>query len=441
MFTALPPWRPFGSASPEGLSVIPVPTPQRGLGLMLKRPLVVLPILIMVACSPSRGQTGPGLGEESHPSWFVSTLSSQDDPWSEGIVGTGLLLRRLDGVKRVLLIGAHPDDEDTALLTALARGLGVETAYLSLSRGEGGQNLIGPELDEGLGLVRTGELLSARALDGGRQFFTRAFDFGFSKSAEETFRYWPREELLKDVTWVVRTFRPQVIVSVFSGTPQDGHGQHQAAGIMANEVFRVAGDVSRFPEQIAAGAPAWTPLKLYRLTRRNPGDGTTGIETGSFDPLLGRSYYQIAMESRSQHRSQDMGVGQPMGPRRSTLALVESRGSAEGPDEIFSGVDTTLVGLGGGLPEGIRGEVVARLEEYRKAVNEAKSSLEVANPWGSAIPLARAVSALRAARDAMRSGGGRLPVGSRARSSCESSRSASRWFRRPSSARRGWWWT
>jgi LmbE family N-acetylglucosaminyl deacetylase len=165
-------------------------------------------------------------------------------------------------VKRVLMIGAHPDDEDTALLAALSRGMGVETAYLSLTRGEGGQNLIGPEMDEGLGLVRTGELLAARALDGGRQYFTRAFDFGYSKTAEETFRFWPREELLEDVTWVVRSFRPQVIISVFSGTPRDGHGQHQVAGILAHEVFDVAGDPTRFPGQLHTGVRSWNHLKI-----------------------------------------------------------------------------------------------------------------------------------------------------------------------------------
>ncbi len=321
-------------------------------------------------------------------------------------MGTGLLLRRLDGIKRVLLIGAHPDDEDTALLTALARGMGVETAYLSLSRGEGGQNLIGPELDEGLGLVRTGELLAARSLDGGRQYFTRAFDFGFSKTAEETFRYWPREEILRDVTWIVRTFRPQVIVSVFSGTPRDGHGQHQAAGIMAREVFDAAGDPARFPDQIAAGAPAWTPVKLYRLTRRDPEEGTTGIDTGAFDPLLGRSYFQIAMESRSQHRSQDMGAAQPMGPQRSMLLLVESRMEGEGPDELFTGVDTSLVMLAERLPEVMRDGVLTPLEVYRDAITEAKMKLGVANPYGSAPALAKALSALRVALKPLMGGAG-----------------------------------
>lgn len=380
---------------------------------MLKRHSLLLAVALVAACSPSEGQVKRASVTGTLSPRLVPGLASQDDPWSEGIVGTGLLLRRLDGVKRVLMIGAHPDDEDTSLLAALSRGMGVETAYLSLSRGEGGQNLIGPELDEGLGLVRTGELLAARALDGGRQYFTRAFDFGYSKTAEETFRYWPKEEILRDVTWVVRTFRPQVIVSVFSGTPRDGHGHHQVAGIMAHEVFDVAGDPSRFPEQVAAGATAWAPLKLYLSTRRNPQESTAGIETGAFDPLLGRSHYQVAMESRSQHRSQDMGTAQPMGPRRSTLALVRSRVEANGPDEIFAGVDTALVALSGTLPAGVRERVEKALTDYREAIRLANEALDVTDPWQSAVFLGRAVEALRVARDAMRSGdrGGRAAGG------------------------------
>ena len=132
--------------------------------------------------------------------------------------------------RRVLVIGAHPDDEDTELLTVLVRGMGAEAAYLSLNRGEGGQNLIGPELGEALGLIRTEELLAARRLDGARQYFTRAYDFGFSKTLDETWAEWPRDTILKDVVRIVRRFRPQVLVSIFRGNPRDGHGQHQAAG-------------------------------------------------------------------------------------------------------------------------------------------------------------------------------------------------------------------
>ena len=166
---------------------------------------------------------------------------AQAPPDDRGAVAVGLLLRQLDGVKRVLMVAAHPDDEDTNTITTLARGMGARTAYLALTRGEGGQNLIGTEFWEGLGIIRSNELVAARAIDGGEQFFTRAVDFGFSKSADETLSKWPREEILADVVWAVRRFRPQVIVSVFSGTPRDGHGQHQVAGLLAHEAFDVAG--------------------------------------------------------------------------------------------------------------------------------------------------------------------------------------------------------
>src|SRR5262249_12018419 len=158
--------------------------------------------------------------------------------------------------------------------------------YLSLSRGEGGQNLIGPELGEELGLIRSEELLGARALDGARQYFTRAFDFGFSKTLAETERFWPRDSVLKDVVRVVRRLRPQIIVAVFSGTPRDGHGQHQMAGWVAPEAFKAAGDPARFPELAREGLAPWTPLKLYRNVRFDPG-GATGaavtLEGGVLD--------------------------------------------------------------------------------------------------------------------------------------------------------------
>ncbi|MGW8268431.1 MAG: PIG-L family deacetylase, partial [Longimicrobiales bacterium] len=327
-------------------------------------------------------------------------LGAQEDPFGTGTAGVGLLLRRLDGVKRVLMIGAHPDDEDTSLLSALSRGMGVETAYLSLTRGEGGQNLLGNELDEGLGLLRTGELLAARSLDGGRQYFTRAFDFGFSKTAEETFRQWPREAILADVTWVIRTFRPQVIVSVFSGTPRDGHGQHQVAGILAQEAFAAAGDPTFFPEQLQEGAVPWTPSKLYRRTRFDPGAVTTEVETGNLDPLLGMSHYQLAMESRSQHRSQDMGMPRPLGPRTSSLSLLESRVAVPNgaEDTFFAGVDTTLVGLTGGLEDNVRLEVEARLRTYATAIAAAREELDALAPWIVAPRLEEALIALRSVR-------------------------------------------
>ena len=244
--------------------------------------------------------------------------------------------------KRVLMIGAHPDDEDTELLTVLVRGMGTEAAYLSLNRGEGGQNLIGSELGEALGLLRTEELLAARRLDGARQYFTRAYDFGFSKSLTETWQHWPRDTVLKDVVRIVRRFRPQIIVSIFSGTPRDGHGQHQAAGWAAQEAFRAAGDSSRFPELFSQESLLpWSPLKLYRSARFDSTAATLTLNGGVLDPAVGKSYHQIAMAGRSLHRSQDMGQLQRIGPSKVRLTLIEDRTSA-GVGGLFAGIDTTM---------------------------------------------------------------------------------------------------
>src|SRR3569833_1284133 len=152
-----------------------------------------------------------------------------------GVAATGLNLRRLASAERILVIGAHPDDEDNQLLTALSIGRGADVAYLSLTRGEGGQNSIGGELGVSLGILRTEELLAARRLDRSAQFFTRAQDFGFSKTSEESLSHWPHDSLLADVVSSVRRYRPDIIIAIFTGTPRDGHGQHQVSGILARE--------------------------------------------------------------------------------------------------------------------------------------------------------------------------------------------------------------
>lgn len=244
---------------------------------------------------------------------------------------------------RVLVIGAHPDDEDTQLIAWLARGHRAETAYLSLTRGDGGQNLIGNELGDALGVIRTEELLAARKIDGAHQYFTRAYDFGFSKTAAESFAHWPHDSLLGDVVKVVRAFRPQVIVSVFSGTPRDGHGQHQVSGILAREAYDLAGDTVRFPARIY-GAP-WTPLKFYRGARFSPEQGTLAINVGEYDPVLGKSYAEIAAESRSQHKSQGFGTAPRKGVSMDYLRREASRVNAPTPAQsersLFDGIDTT----------------------------------------------------------------------------------------------------
>jgi len=316
-----------------------------------------------------------------------------------GLVATGILLRQMDGTKRVLMIGAHPDDEDTSLLAALSRRYGAETAYLALTRGEGGQNLIGPELWDGLGIIRTGELEAARRLDGGRQFFTRAFDFGYSKRADEALTLWPRDELLHDVVWIIRKFRPQVVVAVFSGTPRDGHGQHQASGIMAREAFEAAGDPSRFPEQLTGGVEAWAPAKLFEVTWRRPEETTVAVPTGDYDPLLGRSELQLAMESRSFHRSQDMGAFQPMGPRDSGVRLERSRVGRSNDDGIFSGIDTTLIGATSDLQGSTAAGTRAALEAYRATLVRARTTFGGADPFAVASDLRDALGHLLRARE------------------------------------------
>jgi len=295
----------------------------------MPRSAIAIAVVVSVLCA-----AGPAAAQQIAP------------PGTGGIAALSRALDRLGRNTRVLVIGAHPDDEDTELLVFLSRGLGADVAYLSLSRGEGGQNLIGPELGPALGLVRTGELLAARSVDGARQYFTRGFDFGFSKTLDETLRFWPRDSLLADVVRVVRRFRPQVLVSVFSGTPRDGHGQHQESGVLANVAFALLRD------------SAWGPRKLYRAARFDTAGTSITLASGALDPVTGKSYHQLAMVGRSLHRTQDMGQIQGLGASVTRLALVETAGTdartggradrrtgAPTPgarDELFAGADTAL---------------------------------------------------------------------------------------------------
>ena len=274
---------------------------------------------------------GPGL---------AASLGAQS-----GGAGTGGLVRRSQeerlagNWRRVLVIGAHPDDEDTELLTILSRGEGIQTAYLSLTRGDGGQNLIGSELGEALGVLRTEELAAARKVDGARQFFTRAFDFGFSKTEAETFKFWPHDSVLKDMVRIIRRFQPQVIVSIWSGTPVDGHGHHQASGTLAREAFRAAGDSNRFAELQREGLKAWQPSKYYRSMWRAPDSATLTLDGGVIDPATGLSLHQLAVRSRAQHRSQNQGNLEELGPSRVALRLEERAPGISGPDgSLFAGV-------------------------------------------------------------------------------------------------------
>jgi len=268
-----------------------------------------------------------------------------------------LALDRLNVVGSVLMIAAHPDDENTALLAYLARGRKVRTGYLSLTRGEGGQNLIGAEQGDELGIIRTQELLAARRIDGAEQFFTRAIDFGFTKTPQECFEKWGHDKILADVVWVVRRFRPDVIILRFSGTPRDGHGQHQASAILGREAFTAAADPNKFPEQLKWVEPwqakrlMWNPGAFTKEQREEVEKmpNKISVDPGEYDPVLGHSYAEIAGMSRSMHRSQGMGAAERKGSAKDFL--VTQSGPVASRD-IFDGIDITWNRIPGGVPVG-----------------------------------------------------------------------------------------
>jgi LmbE family N-acetylglucosaminyl deacetylase len=331
----------------------------------------------------------------------------------KGALALGQAIKRLGTIASVLHTGAHPDDEDSGFLATMARGRQARTAYLALTRGDGGQNLIGPELYEALGVIRTEELLSARKLDGATQYFTRAFDFGFSKFREEALAKWPQEELLRDMVRVIRTFRPLVIVPVFTGTTNDGHGHHQASGYLTPIAYKDAADPNRFPEQIAEGLKPWKAKKLFirsggfQQPRTEPSKekGVISINTGEFDPLLGRSYFEIAIQGRSQHRSQDQGGIELKGPRYSFYKVVDSSvGTSENQQDIFDGIDCSLLGIAD-FAGSASGKLKQELAEVQKAADEAKEKF---NPFASAklTPIiARGLKKLREIRASLSSFG------------------------------------
>lgn len=300
--------------------------------------------------------------------------------------------------RRVLVIGAHPDDEDNQIITWLQRGNRAETAYLSLTRGDGGQNLIGNELGEALGVIRTQELLAARRVDGAHQYFTRAYDFGFSKSAEETFRHWPKDSLLNDVVKVVRAFKPQIILAIFSGTPRDGHGQHQVSAILAREAYETSSDTVRFP--VKEFGPAWTVSKMYADAWFGFNEGTLRFNVGEYDPALGKSYAEIAGESRSQHKSQGFGTSQPKGVVWSQVKRVATRVNDATPateeKSIFDGISAAAPRGTSPVHEPFNRAIVLEAIADRPYVALGDSALVTATLYNrSAEPIATKGKAIR----------------------------------------------
>ncbi len=300
---------------------------------------------------------------------FIAQVRPVND---QGVLGLGRIVKKLNTTASVMMIGAHPDDEDSALIAYLARGENARTAYLSLTRGDGGQNIIGPELFESLGVIRTEELLQARRLDGAEQYFTRAFDYGFSKTLAEAKQKWDEKIILCDAVRAIRQFRPMVVISRFSGSPADGHGQHQFAGYISPIAVNAAAD----PQQCQLSGPAWQVLKFYVEQGFGAGDtATLKLNTGQYDPMLGRTYFEIAMEGRSQHRSQGEGRIEFHGDQFSGLNLVDSKvppvvGKETSP---FDGIDTSLTGITAlaKLPKGLaEDELAAAQRSAEQALNE-----------------------------------------------------------------------
>ncbi|MGN7787177.1 PIG-L family deacetylase [Niabella sp. 22666] len=249
-------------------------------------------------------------------------------------------IQKLKVLGSVLYVAAHPDDENTRLITYLANDRLYRTGYLSLTRGDGGQNLIGDEQGIELGLIRTQELLAARRIDGGEQFFSRAYDFGFSKNPEETFHKWSREKVLSDVVWMIRKFQPDVIITRFPVTGEGGHGHHTASAILANEAFKAAADPNQFKEQLQYVKP-WQAKRILWNTFNFGGTNTTdpsqfNINVGGYNSLLGKSYGEIAAESRSQHKSQGFGSAATRGD---SYEYFRTTGGEAPKKDLFDGVD------------------------------------------------------------------------------------------------------
>ena len=273
------------------------------------------------------------------------------DPGSLDAVQRRLALERLAVAGSAMYVAAHPDDENTAMLAWLAQGRKVRTAYLALTRGDGGQNLIGSEQGAELGVIRTEELLAARRIDGAEQLFTRAIDFGYSKTAEETLAIWGHDEILADVVWAIRVFRPDVVITRFPSSGDGGHGHHTASALLAAEAFTAAADARRFPDQLAFVRP-WQATRLLWNAWRRPGEARPGdappaltVDLGAYEPRLGRSYAELAAAARSMHKSQGFGAA----PRRGALPNdLQHVAGAPFTTDLFDGVDLTWRRFAGG---------------------------------------------------------------------------------------------
>ncbi|HKW17389.1 MAG TPA: PIG-L family deacetylase [Terriglobales bacterium] len=372
---------------------------------MPKKTILKLSLFIALLLAASFAQT-PGAAPTSLQNLTPAPNFLDPLPQDTGSAGLKQELRRLQNTGRLMMVVAHPDDEDGGLLTLESRGKGVQTLLLTLTRGEGGQNKTGDTFSDELGILRTLELLAADRYYGVEDRFTRVADFGYSKTADETFQKWGGHDVpLADIVRTIRQFRPDVLMARFSGTDRDGHGHHQASAILTKEAFRAAADPNRFPEQIKQGLLPWQPKKLYIGNVCGFGastcpdqNWTVKLETSQEDPLLGMSYFQFAIEGLRHQQSQGLGdLRIPNGPRFAFYKLADSvlaktTDSNGHEKDLFDGIDTTLAALAdtenGSAAEKIR-QAAAKIEEAEKS--------ESTNPESALAPLLSVLDLLNGA--------------------------------------------
>ncbi|MDN5217263.1 PIG-L family deacetylase [Fulvivirgaceae bacterium BMA12] len=295
-----------------------------------------------------------------------------------------LALKKLNVLCNVLYVAAHPDDENTRLIAYLANERLVNTGYLSLTRGDGGQNLVGPEIREQLGMIRTQELLQARRIDGGQQFFSRANDFGYSKSFEETFEIWGKDEIMSDAVWTIRNFRPDVIITRFPPDKRAGHGHHTASAMIAIEAFDLAADPQAFSDQLKH-VEVWQPERLFINTGRwwnknitKDTEGVVTVDVGKYNPLLGKSYTEVAAASRSMHKSQGFGS---TGSRGGSLEFLEIVKGSQPENDLFENIDFSW-------------SRVEKGQAYEQMVNNLIKNFDPENPAQSVPALANLYNSL-----------------------------------------------
>lgn len=330
---------------------------------LFRYPLILSFILIFVF-SPSQSQPP----YSNYPSQLNSTEIYHE-------------LKKLNTLGKVLYLAAHPDDENQRLITYFSNEKLLNTAYLSLTRGDGGQNLVGPEIRESLGIIRTQELLGARRVDGGQQYFTRANDFGYSKSAEETLEIWNKSEVLADVVWVIRQFRPDVIITRFPPDARGGHGHHTSSAVLAKAAFEIAGDPDMYPEQLRYVSP-WQPKRIFVNTGRwwnntisEDTPGVVTLDVGEYNDLLGESYAEIAARSRSNHKSQGFGATGSRGEQVEFLELMVGDEAKE--NDAFYDIDNSWNRVEGGDEIGERIDELLRDYDFEKPELVLHDLLEV----------------------------------------------------------------